>query len=208
VAISDHPGTSDFWVCDDLSVWSSSNKMLAGRDKAKHHKIVVDTSRFKEILSEHGRAHYVKIDIEGSDWLCLRDIDDTNAPEFISAESECCNSEASLREEEYLATIGLMRERGYDRFKLVNQYTLVPVSRLSLRAVFDAGYREELRKRMEQENGWHFPVGSSGPFGDAIPGPWMEFSEAVEVYRACREKFLRDYNLAFWFDWHATRVDR
>ena len=55
-------------------------------------------------------------------------------------------------------------------------------------------------------DGWHFEPGSSGPFGDEIPGPWLPFGEAMLEYmlnvRDCREREL--FTFGWWYDIHAT----
>src|SRR5258708_6819172 len=49
VALADHAGTAECWVCDDLSEWSSFHETLAGRDDKNHHRITVNTTRFKDV---------------------------------------------------------------------------------------------------------------------------------------------------------------
>jgi FkbM family methyltransferase len=208
VAIAEECGYSDFWVCDEVKEWSSLYKQLAGRDDKKHHKIIVRASTFREILTKHGCPHYLKIDIEASDRLCLSALQESALPQFISVESECGGNK-SLTAREYLAIIEKMQGCGYNRFKLVNQHTLVPVNRSTLKDVFDSSYRDATRAGIEQRCKWRFPEGSSGPFGNDIPGPWMECSEATDVYLQCREMFFRMYDVPpywFWFDWHGTRI--
>jgi FkbM family methyltransferase len=210
LAIAEQAGEDDFWICEGQSEWNSLKKELASREMKNHYSVRVQTARFRDILSHHERPYYVKIDIEGSDFLCLRDLDDSNSPRFVSAESECSEGAVVLNEAQYLATIRLMREKGYDKFKLLTQSLLVPVTRSSLDLYFSRAYRAEMRAEIERNCNWLFPASSSGPFGDDIPGPWMEFSEAVELYREFRDRFFRAYQSAplysFWCDWHASRA--
>ncbi len=210
LAIADQAGVEDFWICEGQSEWNSLKKELASREMRHHHSVRVKTSRFRDILSLYERPYYVKVDIEGSDCLCLWDLDESNSPKFVSAESECSGDEVALDEAQYLTTIRLMQKKGYDKFKLVSQSLLVPVNHSNVDLYFDRTYRAEMRSEIERNCGWLFPASSSGPFGDDIPGPCMEFSEAIEVYRKFRERFFRVYQSAplysFWCDWHASRT--
>lgn len=53
--------------------------------------------------------------------------------------------------------------------------------------------------------GWKFMPGTSGPFGEETPGPWLPFGDAIMDYmlniRDCRDRELFTIN---WFDIHAT----
>src|SRR5262249_35138528 len=54
--------------------------------------------------------------------------------------------------------------------------------------------------------GFPFSHGSSGPWGEDVPGGWMTFEKARAVYlRTRRWFFTREQPLySFWYDWHAT----
>jgi FkbM family methyltransferase len=208
LAVAEEAGECNFWVCDDLTTWSSLDETIAARDGKKYHKIRVKTSRFRDILLEFGSPYYLKVDIETADRFCLADLDNHNLPTFVSVETECGGAETPLTERNYLATFGLLRERGFNRFKLVSQHTLTPVFRSNLNHALDPKYRHTVREQIERDNNWRFPEESSGPWGNGIPGPWMEFTEALDVYCTCRELFFQKWNMPwylFWFDWHATR---
>jgi len=150
----------------------------------------------------------LKIDIEGADALCLEDLDVNNLPKFVSVEAECDVNEAELSKEQYLSNLNHLHLLGYNCFKLVSQHSLVPVSRSNLDHVLDPGYRRRMREQIERESNWRFAEGSSGPWGNEIPGPWMNYSEAAEVYSTCREILSRQGTATFWywFDWHATTI--
>ncbi len=208
VAIAEKAGKRDFWVCEQISAWSSFDKTIAGREGSKCRRIKVKTRRFRDILGKFGTPCYLKIDIEGADGFCLADLDNDNLPTFISVETECGERDVPLTARRYLATLNQLRELGYSRFKLVNQNTLVPVSRSNLNRVVDPRYLASARAETERKSKWSFPLGASGPWGNGIIGPWMDFAEALDVYCTCRELLFRKWNepwYSFWFDWHATR---
>ena len=64
------------------------------------------------LLTQYGVLHYLKIDIEGMDRECLRSIDPSKAPQYISLE---------LSHSEDI--IGGLQELSYNRFKIVNKGT-------------------------------------------------------------------------------------
>jgi FkbM family methyltransferase len=40
--IAEQKGQLEFWVCDDISEWSSFHREIASRDGSRHHAIAVD----------------------------------------------------------------------------------------------------------------------------------------------------------------------
>jgi FkbM family methyltransferase len=215
VAIAENASERDFWICDDLSAFSSLHRPLANRDGRKHHAIRIKCIRFGDILARFGVPYYLKIDIEGSDAFCLKDLDRNNLPPFVSVEAGCEGNEALSSGEDgvdHLTNLNHLYRCGYNRFKLVSQHSLLPISHSNLESAADPEYRQMVRDQIEKDIGWRFPHGSSGPWGNEIPGPWMNYSEAREVYLACREAFFLNYKDArfhmfwFWFDWHATTL--
>ena len=108
-AIGPTPGSAKFWLCLDKPEWNSFLKASASRRGYRVKAIDARVRRFQEILAEHGIPHYLKIDIEGYDIYCLRDLDGAHLPRYLSLELG--------QIDELLA----LRELGYDRFKLVVQ---------------------------------------------------------------------------------------
>ena len=62
--------------------------------------------------------------------------------------------------------------------------------------------------------GWRFPFGSSGPFGEDLPGRWQtaaaEMQETYRVFQELSRKgtpgiFWDDKEYSFWVDLHARR---
>jgi FkbM family methyltransferase len=208
-AISDTTGPCSFWVCDDFSMWNSCHRDIASRDNSQHHRIEIPGERFENILAEYGVPHYLKVDIEGNDHLCLTSIGGPTSPPYISVEAECGGSEAALGENEYLQNLRLLAAAGYHRFKLIDQETLAPVRRGHTRSPEWWNQHRSLRGEVERRFKCSFPVGSTGPWGEDAAGPWMGFNEAVDVYCKWREAFFRIESRAlysFWCDWHASRL--
>jgi FkbM family methyltransferase len=88
VGIAEIAGTGTFWICEGFSAWSSFYEKTASRLGQKHYAIEVETRPFSDILDEHGVPLYLKIDIEGNDPLCIRDLAGRPLPSFISVEDK------------------------------------------------------------------------------------------------------------------------
>jgi len=108
VGIAERTGTGTFWICDGKSVWNSFHEKLACRVGQQYHSIEIHTQRFCEILDEYGVPFYLKVDIEGSDYLCLRDLAGGPLPRFISVEAECIGDDDDLTNGEPLANLSLL----------------------------------------------------------------------------------------------------
>jgi FkbM family methyltransferase len=85
VGISSRPEIATFWI-SDFPEWSSFDRALASRDGTGHRSISVPTVSFAQLLAEHGIPNYLKIDIEGSDRLCVEALRGAKLPKYISAE--------------------------------------------------------------------------------------------------------------------------
>ena len=167
-AVVAQAGPVSFFV-NPHSVWGTVNREWADRNarlgSASTTEITVPGVLASDLLDEHGTPYYMKIDIEGSDRLCLEALRNRkDRPEHVSIESDKV-SWAGL-----LAEFDLFQEFGYRRFKVVWQ-SAVPKQALPSPA---------LEGRDVQHS---FPVGSSGAFGEEAPGPWMTRDQALARYR-------------------------
>jgi len=87
VAIAREEGSAEFWICEGHTEWSSFYERAASRDGLPHHSIKVACKSFDSILSEFGIPYYIKIDIEGSDVVCLESLRKVrDLPKYISCE--------------------------------------------------------------------------------------------------------------------------
>lgn len=178
---------------------------------------------FAEILDEHGVPEYLKIDIEGNDRLCVDALAGRTLPKYISVEAECVSDTKTLLDSEALAMIDSLCRVGYKRFKLVNQVNLLPVrseaGQLAMRVVTSLA-RGRLRlpgtskiaekfadyAKLSALN-YSFSVGSTGPWGEDVPGSWMSYEAAEKIYLDERRKNFSQSGkplYSFWNDWHAT----
>lgn len=204
--IAERNEEATFWICDDVSVWSSFDRSIASRKGSRHYPIKIQCRRFPEILDEFGTPYYCKIDIEGSDWLCLEGLEGRDTPAFVSIEM---SHETGDRDIETLGQLG------YRRFKMIDQRDFSVASRLveSMRRLLPERGRwrfESLNRTLRgrsRDGSWVFREGSSGPFGDDTPGRWVDRVRTLSMWRYLRDldRRLGTSGLGGWFDIHATR---
>ncbi len=228
VGISDGEGDLPFWICNGNSEWSSFDPTIASRDGVDHHQINISCRRFRSILEEFGTPYYLKLDIEGNEIYCLQDLIGVDLPKYVSLEK-------TVRAVE---SLNLLHNLGYTGFKLISQFNFLPLEypptreqkryemltrllesrKVVIRAVRRAGARGWLERQIElfrSAHGWSFPPGTSGPFGEDLPGKWQSHEEIVETLenadhsrdRGDRSPFWNNKDYSFWADFHAVRQD-
>jgi len=220
VGIAETAGTGTFWICEGVSEWNSFHEKKASKGGQKHYAIEIETRPFSDILDEHGVPLYLKIDIEGNDHLCIRDLAGRPLPPFISAEDE--NEDLSGTEAPPILL--LLRDAGYCRFKLISQYDFTPQLHSEI-AVFSnrllnsaangrlrapglslVAKRFTYQRWLLRKHRYQFPKESSGPWGEGTPGRWLSFEQAKALHKKARERHFKRPNLgkdSFWCDWHA-----
>jgi FkbM family methyltransferase len=223
VGISSAPGMATFWI-SDVPEWSSFDRTIACRDGTGHRSASVPVVPLAHLFEEYGVPHYLKIDIEGNDRVCVEALQGGTLPRYISVESECVGDSAVLSDVEATAMLELLRNVGYQRFKLVNQikgWTSVrpnAAAHFGMRLLNSAangrfrvrGFAEFAGRFADSGRiaslGFSFSRGSSGPWGGDVPGGWMPFDKARSTYLRERHAFFAmDRPLySFWYDWHAT----
>jgi len=145
-------------VCDD---WARRNESAGTHNEAIHVRVV----DFRQCVKEHGIPHYMKIDVEGVDIVCLQSLMDfANQPDYVSIESEKV-SFARLEGE-----FGLLEELGYREFKAVPQVSV-------------ASQVSPVPSREGSSVVHEFQRGCSGLFGKDLPGEWKNREQILEDYR-------------------------
>src|SRR5215470_13716143 len=90
-AITDKVGPVTFFVNRAVSVYGTACDDWAKRNElfgAQSYTVSVTGLRFGDVLAEHGIPYYLKIDIEGSDLLCVRALCSfASRPKYVSIES-------------------------------------------------------------------------------------------------------------------------
>lgn len=181
IMISDRSGISHFFLNNDDIKFSSSILSWADKGKSNLTQIDVQEDSILKLFEEYGVPNYLKIDVEGVDLLILRNLlsanlSPTSLPKFISVED--CRFGF-----EY---VDLLNKMGYKKFKILDQSTIP--------------------NYINPYSGKNFPLGSSGPFGDDIPGEWLDkvnFELLYETTVRTRQGIrLKDHN--HWLDIHAS----
>ena len=202
--IAEHGGQLEFWVCEDVSEWSSFHRGIASRNGSKHHAIMVDCISIMDIVSEFGVPDYMKIDIEGNDRVCIANLTNAAAPPYISIEMDHVRGGEDIQS---LASLG------YRHFKVICQNNAwhqvttrnlwfyerggnTPISRVVRRG------RSEIAARL---HGREF--GESGPWGEKTSGSWNSVDHACAVWRSLHDLDRRfgAQGAGWWFDVHARR---
>jgi len=164
-AIGNADGEISFFVNTAVSVWGTTDPRWVLRNErlgTDSEEITVPCVRLTEILKTYGCPHYLKIDVEGADMLCVRDLGSvTCRPKYISLESTKTSWSDLLAEFETLSNLG------YTRFKVVDQTR------------HGTG---TFKTRLNQSLTHTFEEHSSGPFGDDVPGPWLSKRRAILRY--------------------------
>ncbi|HET9280042.1 MAG TPA: FkbM family methyltransferase [Flavitalea sp.] len=233
----DHPKSADFTIVNyaiteqddqlitfyentEKSVWGTVFDTWNARNTKLHSsstKTTVKTIRLdtliKQQLGPTDSIEYIKIDIEGADMMALKSLVGINQrPRFISLESEKISWPGLMEE------FRVLTELGYSKFKIIDQ------SKISSQ---QCPYPSKEGEYID----YKFTTGSSGLFGDELPGEWLSLNDAIKAYKKIfvgykyfgdygifnnklfmknryLKKAMRMFNLSFphvgWYDTHAT----
>ncbi len=150
------------------SVWGTVIKEWAERnekDGAYSECIEVNSVDIRKQYHEYGIPYYLKIDIEGMDLVCCEALMEFNEkPSYISIESDKVSFKKLEREFE------LFYKLGYENFKIIQQ----------------DGISKQKEKNPSLENkflNYKFSEGSSGVFGQDLPGKWISKDQALKKYK-------------------------
>jgi FkbM family methyltransferase len=203
VGVAAEDGELPFWICPTDSRLSSFDRRGASLNGCHPvEEIRVACRTFRSILDEFGVPFYLKIDIQGNDALCVEALDPGAVPKFLSIEFALWDA----------PLMGLLRKRGFKRFKIISQTYFLPMqlpplpeasliqraerlkqsSNIFIRMFRRLGGRRWLNSQLADVHalrtydGWTFPPGSSGPFGDDLRGRWLSHDEL----RATAQEFL------------------
>jgi FkbM family methyltransferase len=181
VGLSDKRGTFPFYVNRIHSEWSAFDQSVASRG-CPIDDVQVETITPMDLFARYGVPYYVKIDIEASDYHVVLAISKLKQkPRYVSYELDSGES------------FELLRSAGYNHFKIVAQST---IAKTQLPEISKEG--KSIR--------YKFKNGSSGPFGNDTPGPWLSpveiLKELAEVGKNNSRVSLNNY--PEWYDMHAS----
>lgn len=158
-AIAAEPGPVTYYA-SPMTIWGTTDREFADRNlrsgAGPNTEITVEGVELSSLLDKYGTPHFAKIDIEGTDVLCLEGLRGrSEVPNYLSMESEKRTWERLLHE------FDLFTELGYDRFKIVPQHKV----------------------HHQQSADFTFRKGASGMFGEDAPGTWITRAEAIRAYQ-------------------------
>lgn len=172
--------------CDGLNVefyvnTSRSDLSTCDKDKIQYWGVtpittLVETTNYCRLVETYGIPYYIKCDIEGLDYLLIKQISQfsktADIPEFLSFE---------LSRFDYFKIFSYLYVSGYNKFQLVNQSVLT------------------------KDSTYSFTEYSSGRFGKFLPNEWLDYDECLTRYMKYKElKGIDNKNLALgWIDIHA-----
>ena len=212
-------GPLKFWVSSE-SAWSSFDPGVATRRWATAIPIDVPVASFGDLLEKYGVPLFVKLDIEGYDSLCVRQIcNGSKLSRFVSFEAG----------DDAAEDVKLLSEAGYRGFRCVRQndwreITLSNVRRQSwIRRFFtrfEHGSRLHARARglhnralgrryrPRRIKGVHLTPFASGPFPWTFSGPWRSAEQTREVWEFLHalDQKINALGAPYWewFDIHAV----
>ena len=184
--------TLPFYVNTVDTTWGTLNPDWVARNDrrgAPSRQIKVERVDLGEQFRRYGVPYYLKIDIEGTDTAAaeaLRALEDR--PRFISIETEI-NRFSRLKKE-----IELLCSLGYRKFKPVQQQGI-------------KNRRVVLNSRDGTSFEHVFEAGASGPFGDDLPGEWLDEKECRRAYCSIFAKYWIAGHLSplYRLGWHNAR---
>jgi FkbM family methyltransferase len=145
--------------------WAERNQ----RQGAPSNVMEVQTIDFARVVADHGVPHYLKIDIEGADLVCVSALKAfKERPDYISIESDK-TSFANIG-----AEIDLFCELGYDSFQAVEQ-SRIPECQRPPSPAREGSYVPH-----------RFELGASGLFGAELEPSWKSRAEVLRLYRLIR----------------------
>ena len=158
-----------FYTHSRLSAWGTTELQRAQRNNVMGESVSVTVPAvdFAACLRDYGVPHYLKIDIEAADMLCLEalaEIAPAQRPRYASIEAESETWAGVVRQ------FDLLERLGYSRFAIVQQGNI-------------GGRVGPIATRDGRTVPNRFEMFSSGPFGEDLGGPWTDKREAMRRYR-------------------------
>ncbi|MFN6539324.1 MAG: FkbM family methyltransferase [Nostoc sp. EkiNYC01] len=169
IAVSTKEEPVTFYTNSNQTFWGTTSLDRVKKTEITFSTPFVETTvegcRFEKILEKFGIPYYLKVDIEGTEILCVQALRQfASKPKFISIESTKTSWNALLNE------FAVFKELGYQKFKAINQ----------------AEVPKQVCPSPAQEGQYvpyEFEYGASGLFGEETPGHWLSEREIINVYK-------------------------
>lgn len=183
-------GHVSFWKNDEVTTWGTIDADWAARASLRDtavREIKVAAIDFAAIVGEHGIPHYMKIDVEGVDDVCLEALAGfARKPQHVSIEMDIDDPDGIV------AKIDLLASLGYDGFRAVQQgvvrHRRLPMTNCEGRPVAH-----------------RFERGSSGPFGRDLELAWTDRRGILAEYEKIRRRNRAFGEGTVWRRWRALK---
>lgn len=188
-------GKTDFLINTNHTDWGTLDPKWNAQYGDDVERITVSCTTIKEIIPEGEQVYYAKIDIEGADIICLKQLRGFELPKYISVELLTFNNILD-KNVNCLELISELLNLGYKKFQIVDQS------------------KNHLTKcphpaREGKYTNYKFDGYCSGLFGKELPiDKWTDIEEILFKYfhyfyntKNCKGESL---NKDGWFDLHAT----
>jgi FkbM family methyltransferase len=176
VAVAEVEGEVEFFIAGCDKPQSALTRRVLDLHNVPVTSVRVRSVTVSSLIQRHGAPAFMKIDVENSDLIALRDLASHGIkPPEISIEAHS------------LGVIVQLYNMGYSRYRFINGKT-VPTRFANAHVRRIDGTRAPFT----------FTLHSSGPFGDDFDEPWLSFEQAMAVW-SCRQSILGPG----WYDVHA-----
>lgn len=178
-AVWSKAGTVPFYVNEVNNHRSSVNLNWASHDGTPAHAVEVTAVTLGDLFDRFGTPLYLKVDVQGVDEMVLKQLrSQIIKPLYVSVED--CRFGYEF--------IAALADAGYDGFKLVDQ--------------------SQVSSMRDPKVAYRFSEGSSGPFGEALPGHWLDRKEFEKLYsHTVRDRAgTRVAPRTHWWDIHAVKL--
>jgi len=161
-----------FYMNEDKSVWGTVCEPWAERNSklgSSSSKIEVNAVDFAAVIREHGIPHFIKIDIEGCDMVCIDALKNfSERPDYVSIESDKTRFANIKREIDSLAALG------YSSFQAIEQSS-IPFTQFPPNPSREGEYVAH-----------KFVNGASGLFGSELGDKWKSRHRILLQYSVIR----------------------
>ena len=182
VGIGEVEGTFPFYRNLDNDEWSSFRKAVGTRENTQFDVLDIKVIPAAQAIQKYGMPYYMKIDIEGHDYMVVRALKNFNRrPKYLSMED---SGPYCLKE---LEDVGAKRVKFQNQTR--NHQIKLPNPPLE-------GAYVEVK----------FGGTMSGPFGRELPGEWISMRDAQKIYPE-KIRPVGGPPLDGWWDIHVTFED-
>jgi len=175
-------GTAEFFICNELTDWSTTDPYFVERNKrvgSTYRVVKVPTINVADLMRTRGTPHYMKVDIEGADHVPLQNLlGSAQVPHYVSIEIALHDLSIGLGQ------IDLMKRLGYTHFNFFNQ-----------------GMRNRVTAPNPAKEGKYVEFDGSacttGLFGSELGGHWITAPEADKRFTGIHKRHVlfRDHKL-------------